>query len=146
MVHPVTGDIISSYKKAINDPSIAELQKTAFGKEFGGLAQRDIKSNTAGTNAIFVMSHKDIRSYKGKYTYARIFLNHHPQKEDPYRIWITPSGNLIKCEGDLSVRTADITTAKLQWNSIVNTKDTIYICALIWLCSTSQPTWTIMST
>ena len=66
MVHPVTGDIISSYKKAINDPSIAELWKTAFGKEFGGLAQGDIKTNKAGTNAIFVMSHKDIRAYKGK--------------------------------------------------------------------------------
>ncbi len=55
MVHLVTGDIISSNKKAIRDPSIAELWKTAFGKEFGGLAQGDIKKKT-GTNATFVMS------------------------------------------------------------------------------------------
>ena len=70
MVHPVTGDIVSSYKKAMNDPSIGDLWKTAFGKEFGGLAQRDIKTKTKGTNAIFIMSHKDIQAYKGKYTYA----------------------------------------------------------------------------
>ena len=38
MVHPVTGNIISRYKKAIKDPSIAKLWKTDFGKEFGGLA------------------------------------------------------------------------------------------------------------
>ena len=30
-------------KKAMNDPSIGDLWKTAFGKEFGGLAQGDIK-------------------------------------------------------------------------------------------------------
>jgi hypothetical protein len=128
MVHPFTGDIISSYKKAINDPSIAEIWKTAFGKEFGGLAQGDNKTNTAGTNTIFVMSHKDIRAYKGKYTYARIVLDHRPQKEDPYLIWVTAGGNLIKCEGELSVRTADITTAKLQWNSVISTKDARYMC------------------
>ena len=96
----------------MNDTSIGDLWKTAFGKEFGGLAQGDIKTNTAGTNAIFVMSHKDIRAYKGKYTYARIVLDHRTQKEDPYRIRVTASVNLIKCEGELSVRTADITTAK----------------------------------
>ena len=60
MVHPITGEIISSYKKAINDPRIGEIWKTAFGKEFGGLAQGDNKTNTAGTNTIFVMSHDDI--------------------------------------------------------------------------------------
>ena len=60
MVHPVTGDIISSYKKTMNDPSVGDLWKTAFGKEFGGLAQGDIKTKTKGTNAICVMTHKDI--------------------------------------------------------------------------------------
>ena len=103
MVHPFTGNIISSYKKAITNPSIAKIWKTDFGKEFGGLAQGDVKTNTASTNAIFVMSHKDIQAYKGKYTYARIVLDHRPQKEDPYLIWVTAGGNLIKCEGELSV-------------------------------------------
>ena len=50
------------------------------------------------------------------------------QKEDPYRIRVTTGGNLIKAEGDLSVRTADITTAKLQWNSVISTKGARYMC------------------
>jgi hypothetical protein len=80
MVHPVTGDIVSSYKKAMHDADIGNLWQTAFGKEFGGLAQGDIKTKTIGTNAIFIMTHKDIRAYKGKYTYARVCLDHRPQK------------------------------------------------------------------
>jgi hypothetical protein len=44
MVHPITGEIVSSYKKAMKDPTIGELWKTAFGKEFGGLAQGDNKT------------------------------------------------------------------------------------------------------
>ena len=98
MVHPVTGKVISSYKKAINNPPIVEVWKTTFGKEFGGLAQGNNKTNTAGANAIFVMSHNIIRRHKGqKYTYGRIVLDHRPQKEDPNHIRITAGGNLIKC-------------------------------------------------
>ena len=35
--------------------------------------------------------------------------------------------NLIKCEGKLLVRTADISTAKLQWNSVISTKNARYM-------------------
>ncbi len=66
MVHPVTGETISSYKKAIMDPRIADVWATAFGKEFGGMAQGNNKTNTRGTNAIFVMTHDDISRLKGK--------------------------------------------------------------------------------
>jgi len=121
MVHPVTGDIVSSYKKAMNDTSIGELWKTAFGKEFRGLAQGDINTQTKGTNAIFIMTHKDIKACKGKYIYTCVCLDHRPQKEDPYRIWITAGGNLIKYAGELLVQTADITMSKLLWNSVVST-------------------------
>jgi hypothetical protein len=128
MVHTVTGNIVSSYKKAMHDTDIGNLWQTAFGKEFRGLAQGDIKTKTIGTNAIFVMTHKDIKAFKGKYTYARVCLDNRPQKEDPYRIQVTSGGNLIKYSGELSVRTADITTAKLPWNSVVSTSDARYMC------------------
>jgi uncharacterized protein YwlG (UPF0340 family) len=36
MVHPVTGETISSYKKLMKDPVTAETWQTAFGKDFGG--------------------------------------------------------------------------------------------------------------
>ncbi len=129
MVHPVTGETISSYKKAIMDPRIADVWATAFGKEFGGMAQGDNKTNTRGTNAIFVMTHDDISHLKGqRYTYARIVLDHRPQKADPNRIRITAGGNLIKYDDELSVRSADITTAKLHWISVISTPEARYMC------------------
>jgi hypothetical protein len=36
MVHLVTGETISSYKKLMQDPSMAEVWQTAFGEDFLG--------------------------------------------------------------------------------------------------------------
>jgi hypothetical protein len=44
MVHPVTGKTISSYKKLMHDPARAETWQTAFGKDFGNMAQGDNKT------------------------------------------------------------------------------------------------------
>jgi len=46
------------------------------------------------------------------FTYGNPVVDHRPQKEDPNCIRITADGNLIKCEEEISVRTADINTAK----------------------------------
>jgi hypothetical protein len=37
-------------------------------------------------------------------------------------------GNLITYDGKLSVRTANINTAKLHWNSVVSTPNVRYMC------------------
>jgi hypothetical protein len=37
-------------------------------------------------------------------------------------------GNLITYDGELSVRIADIDTAKLHWNSVVSTPNAKYMC------------------
>jgi hypothetical protein len=44
MVHPIAGKTISSYKKLMHDPAIAETWQTAFEKDFGGMAQGDNKT------------------------------------------------------------------------------------------------------
>jgi hypothetical protein len=38
MVHPTTGETISSYKRLMHNPAMAEVWQTAFGKDFGGMA------------------------------------------------------------------------------------------------------------
>ncbi len=48
MVHPVTGEIISSCKKLMNDLATAEVWQTAFGKDFGGMCQGDNKMGQKG--------------------------------------------------------------------------------------------------
>jgi hypothetical protein len=51
MVHPVTGRMISSYKKLMHDPAMVEVWQTAFGKDFGGMAQGCNKTGQKRTNA-----------------------------------------------------------------------------------------------
>ena len=48
-------------------------------------------------------------------TYVRIVVNYRLQKADP--------NNLINYPGELTTRTADLTTSKLLWNSVISTKD-----------------------
>ncbi len=60
MVHPTTGKTISSYKRLMNNPATAETWLTAFGKDFGGMAQGDTKTGQKSMNSIFFMTHDDI--------------------------------------------------------------------------------------
>ena len=62
MVHPTMGETISSYKRLMHDPATAEIWQTAFGKDFGGMAQGDEKTGQKGTNSIFVMTHDKIKN------------------------------------------------------------------------------------
>ena len=131
MVHPTTGETITSYKWLMHDPATAEVWQTAFGKDFGGMAQGDDKTGQTGTNSIFVMTHAKIKqAYADKVTfaYAKIVVDFRPQKEDPYRIRITAGGNLLTYRGNVSTRTADLSTSKLLWNSVLSTESTKYMC------------------
>jgi hypothetical protein len=61
MVHPVTGETISSYKKLMHNLATAKMRQTAFGKDFGGMAQGDNKMGQKDTYAMFVMIHEKIQ-------------------------------------------------------------------------------------
>ncbi len=131
MVHPVTGRTISSYKKLMHDPATAEVWQTAFGKDFGGMAQGCNKTGQKGMNTMFVMMHDEIMHAlpsKKFFTYANPVVNYRPQKDDPHQIQITAGGNLIDYNGNASVRTANLNTAKLHWNSVVSTENARYMC------------------
>ena len=70
------------------------------------------------------MTHKHIAQMqtKGKKpTYARVVVDFLPQKEDANRVRITAGGKFIKYTGELTTRTADLTTAKMLWNSVIST-------------------------
>jgi hypothetical protein len=89
MVHPVTGKTISSYKKLMHNPATAEVWQTAFGRDFGSIAQGDKKTGQKGTNAMFVMSHNEIAHAKAAnkfFTYGNPVVDYRPQKEFPHLI------------------------------------------------------------
>ncbi len=131
MIHPTTGAIISSYKRLMNDPATAEVWQMAIGKDFGGMGQGDLKTGQKGTNSVFVMMHKEIdiaMAVGHKWTYAQIVVDHRPQKEDPNQIRIAVGSNLITYKGSTSTRSANLTTSKLLWNSVLSTEGANYMC------------------
>jgi hypothetical protein len=115
----------------MHNSATAEVWQTAFGKDFGGMAQGDEKTGQKGTNSIFVMKHAEIKqAYADKvtFTYAKIVVHFRPQKKNPYRIRITAGGNLLTYKGNVSTRTADLSTLKLLWKSILSTDGAKYMC------------------
>ena len=77
MVHPMTGEKISSYKKLMKDPVTAETWQTAFGKDFGGMCQGDNKTGTVSTEAMFVLTPEDVKNMPpGRFAmYANIVVD-----------------------------------------------------------------------
>jgi hypothetical protein len=115
----------------MHDPAIAEVWQTAYGKDFGGMAQGCNKTGQKGTNATFVMTHNNIRhalAAKKFFTYANPNVDYRPQKDNPHCICITAGGNLITHDTDVFLRRADIDTAKLHWKSVISTKGAKYMC------------------
>jgi len=81
----------------MHDPATAEVLQTAFGKDFGGMAQGCNKTGQKGTHAMFVMTHNKIAHAlmaKNFFTYANPVIDYHPQKDDPHQIRITTGGKL----------------------------------------------------
>ena len=80
VIHPVTGESITQYKKLQRDPLLQELWGTAWGKEFGNMAQGDKRTDTPGTDSIFLMSHDEIGHIPENHTvtYARVVVDFRP--------------------------------------------------------------------
>jgi hypothetical protein len=70
---------------------------------------------------MFFISHKDLPMHK-KATYLRIVAKIREEKKETHRVRFTV-GNLIQYDGNVSSPTADLTTAKLIFNSVVSTPD-----------------------
>ena len=130
VVHPETGETITSYRKLAHDKLLGPTWQRGFGKEFGNLCQGDDLTGEVGTNALHVMSHADIANIPADrvVTYARIVVDYRPQKDDPNRVRITAGGNLITTPEDVTTRTADLVTTKILWNSVLSTPGAKYAC------------------
>ena len=103
---------------------------TAFGKDCDGMAQSNNKREQKGTNAMFFMKRDEVAHALAAgqfFTYANPVVDYQPQKEDPCHIRITAGGNLLKYEGNASVRMANLDKVKMHWNSVVSTKGK-YMC------------------
>jgi hypothetical protein len=51
-----------------------------------------------------------------------------PNKSEIHWVHLTVGGNLIQYPGDVSTRSADLTTSKCLWNSTISTEGARYMC------------------
>jgi hypothetical protein len=122
VVHPITKQTITQYRKLQHDPILGPTWVPSMSKEIHRLAQGK-PGITKATNTIFFLDHSQIRNIPKDrtVTYARIVIDHRPQKEDPNRVRITVGGNLINYPFELTTRTTDMVSSKLLWNSTIST-------------------------
>ena len=127
--HPIMKQTINKYQQLIAEPLLKDTWTKAMCKELGRLAQG--YGNTKGTNTIKFLTLDEIKTTPKDrtVTYARICVNYRPQKEDPNQVRITVGGNLINYSGELTTRTADLTTTKIMLNSVLSTPNAKYVTA-----------------
>lgn len=73
-----------------------------------------------GTNTIHFINHSELPVGR-KPTYLRVVAEYKPNKEEKHRIRFTCGGDRIVYPGNVSTETADLTTAKLLFNSVLST-------------------------
>jgi hypothetical protein len=114
------------YRHLIKDASTFNIWNEASANEFGRLAQ-GVGNRVDGSNTIFFIPRQAVP--KGKIvTYGRFVVDIRPNKSEVHRVGLTVGGNLIQYQGDVSTRSADLTTSKCLWNSTISTDGAKYMC------------------
>jgi hypothetical protein len=75
-----------------------------------------------GTETIHFNQHEQVPSDRTA-IYGRIIATIRPQKSETHCVCLTASGNLIDYPGDVSTHTADMTTDKVLFNSVISTPE-----------------------
>jgi hypothetical protein len=121
---PLTG-IQMEYKDLMKDPALKPIWIKSMANEFGRLAQGVGTRMPTGSGTIHFITPDQIP--KGKFaTYARIVCDIRPQKAEKHRVRLTVGGNLINYPHKVSTPTADISTVKCLFNSVVSTLNAIF--------------------
>jgi hypothetical protein len=125
IIHPITGNALT-YRQLKSDPQFKSIWNTSGAQELGRLAQ-GVGDRIKGRDTICVIEHAQVPKHK-TVTYDRFVCDVCPQKAEPERTRLTVGGNLINYDGDVSTQTADLTTSKILWNSVISTLHAKYMC------------------
>ena len=94
-------------------------------KEVARLCRGRKQDNIKGSSTILWMKPSELP--KGRTaTYLRIVAAYRPQKDDPFRIRWTVGGDRVNYPGIVTTPSADITTQKLLYNSIISTPNAAF--------------------
>jgi hypothetical protein len=124
----INEDTVASleYRHLIQDDSTFPVWNKEAAHEFGRLAQ-GVGGRIEGYNTIFFIPRQEVP--RGKIiTYGRFVVDIRPNKSETHRVCLTVGGNIIQYPGDVSTRSADLTTSKCLWNSTISTEVDKYMC------------------
>jgi hypothetical protein len=127
-MNPDTGKV-AEYKE-LSQCSTGTQWAEALGEEVGRLFQGlgPTSSMPTGTNTMFFIDKKNIPIHK-KPTYIRVVCADRPEKPQPRRVRWTMGGDRIVYTGDVSTKTADLTTVKCLFNSVISTPNGKFMTA-----------------
>ena len=98
----------------------AEVWTQSFANELGRLAQGLSGTTITGTNTITFVDKRTIPTHK-VITYGRIVVDYKPNKAEVHRTCLTVGGDIILYDKTTSTPTADLSTLKLLFNSVIST-------------------------
>jgi hypothetical protein len=124
VIHPTTGANME-YRGLISDDAKLPTWDRAAANEFGRLDQ-GVGGFIEGSNTIFFILRSAVS--KKKVIYGRFIVDVRPNNEEVHRVRLTVGGKLIKYDGDVSTISADLTTSKRLWNSVISTEGAKYMC------------------
>ena len=116
-----------AYKDLIKhpNPKIQERWEQSGMNEFARLAQGH--GEVEGMNVVTFIAQEELPGGK-KATYARYVVDYRPEKDEPWRLRITCSGDKLDYYGDTTTHSASMETIKCQLNSIVLTRNAKAAC------------------
>jgi hypothetical protein len=125
VLDPITGQSLE-YRQLSQGPT-RDKWIHGFANEIGRLAQGIGTRMPTGTDTIHFIKREQVPSDR-KVTYGHIVATIRPQKSETHRVRLTVGGNLIDHPGDVSTPTADMTTTKILFNSVISTPDARFMC------------------
>jgi hypothetical protein len=125
VIHPTTGANME-YRGLIADKETFPTWDRATANEFGLLAQC-VGGRIEGSNTIYFIPRSAVPPNK-TFAYGRFVVDVRPNKQEIHRVRLAVGGNLIQSDGDVSTRSADLTTSKCLWNSGISTPGAKYMC------------------
>ena len=80
VIHPGTSELITSYKRFPKDPEMKEVLETGFGKEWGNLAQVDMRTGAKVTDTFKILRPEQVLLIPNDrvVTYSNIVINYRP--------------------------------------------------------------------
>jgi hypothetical protein len=125
VIDPATGEQLE-YRQLIKCDAYRDIWTHSYANELVRLAQ-GVGDHIQGITTIFFIR-KDQVPEGRTCIYGQLVVDIRPQKEEKERTRLTVRGNLIHYPGDVSTKTAGLTTAKLLFNSTISTPGAKFMC------------------